>query len=314
MAQRLVARLCASIVASLGALAAGLSAPAGAAATQPAAVTLTASTGTVTLGSSVTFTAVVQGTSPAPSGGVAFLVAGAVACANASLTPSSAGASTASCTIPSVSGGTGWAAVAAVYSGDATYEPASSGIVVRLVGETSATTIASSANPVAPGSSLSYTARVSPSSAGGAVVFSDDGTPITGCAGAAGDAVTISSGAAVCTLAAGYATSGFHEITAHYEGAANHAPSTSTTLVQRAGSATTAASTTTLAVSETGRTGATSPVPTVGAPLGLLAVVTATSAPALGGTVTFLDDGTALPGCGAVPLAVAAGTSSGSAA
>lgn len=91
-----------------------------------------------------------------------------------------------------------------------------------------ATSLASSANPIRAGSPLSLTATVAPPPDSGSVTFTDGGAPISGCSGIA---VTVASaGRAVCHVV--FAHTGRHNLTASYSGDAFYAPSASKMLAE----------------------------------------------------------------------------------
>lgn len=83
------------------------------------------------------------------------------------------------------------------------------------------TTLDSSANPSTQGVAITFTATVSPASAGGTVAFKSDGGTVTGCA-----AQALTGGQASCTTSA--LPVGTHVITAEYGGDTNHNGSSGT--------------------------------------------------------------------------------------
>ncbi len=89
------------------------------------------------------------------------------------------------------------------------------------------TSVSSSANPVATGSPVTYTATVAPAPAndGGTVAFYDNGSLISSCS-----AKAVSSGRANCTVS--YASAGSHTIKAAYSGYADYGRSTSPPLTE----------------------------------------------------------------------------------
>jgi hypothetical protein len=112
----------------------------------------------------------------------------------------------------------------AVYSGDATHAPATSNAVTVVVKQdTTATTMTSSANPVAANGNVIYTAQVQGAhgAVAGTVRFFD-------AAAAMGSATLDGSGRAMLSVL--MATPGTHGITAVYAGDANSASSTSAEL------------------------------------------------------------------------------------
>ncbi len=99
--------------------------------------------------------------------------------------------------------------------------------VLTPVAASTATTVASSANPSIPGQAVTYTATVSPTDEGGSVAFADGGTPINGCTGQSLN----SSGEATCQVT--YTSTGSHTITAAYSGDSAYVGSTSAPLTQQ---------------------------------------------------------------------------------
>jgi large repetitive protein len=113
--------------------------------------------------------------------------------------------------------------VTVVYSGDASYSGSTSAAVVQTVNKAPSTiAAASSSNPSTFGQGVTFTAAVSPSSAGGTVQFLDGGAVI-------GTATVTSGVAALATSALG---AGTHSITAVYSGDASYSGSTSAALGQ----------------------------------------------------------------------------------
>jgi hypothetical protein len=98
-------------------------------------------------------------------------------------------------------------------------------IVIRAV---TATTVASSANPLVVGGQVTYTAAVSPVPDGGTVAFEDAGAAISGCGSQPVDTTT---GMASCQVS--YATTGSHAVTVIYSGDAAFTASTSARLGQQ---------------------------------------------------------------------------------
>lgn len=181
-----------------------------------------------TTNQAVTLTATVIGTAAVPAGTVAFANGGAVipGCASQPLTASSGDSATATCT-------TSFAAASSPESLTAAYAPSSASLAsstssptTLLVTQSSTTTSlsVSSATP-SVGSSVTYTATVTPGASGvvaptGTVQFLDGGTPISSC-----PAQSIGSGTVTCTTS--YAGGGSHAITAAYGGDGNFVGSTS---------------------------------------------------------------------------------------
>ena len=242
----------------------------------PTTTTLTSSVNPSTLGSSVTFTATVAGSSPTGSvnftdGGSSIASCAAVALASGKATCSTSGLAVATHSI------------VANYGGDANNAASASATLSQVVNKpASTTTLTSSVNPSTAGSSVTFTATVAGSSPTGSVNFTDGGSSIASCA-----AVALASGKATCT------TSGLavatHSIVANYGGDANNAASASATLSQVVNKP---ASTTTL-------TSSVNPS-TVGSSVTFTATV-AGSSPT--GSVNFTDGGSSIASCAAVALA-----------
>src|SRR5208282_3562106 len=116
--------------------------------------------------------------------------------------------------------------IVANYGGDANNAASASATLSQVVNAGgSTTTLASSANPSAVGSSVTFTATVAGSSPTGSVNFTDGGSSIAGCA-----AVALSSGKATCTTSGLAAAT--HSIVANYGGDANNQASASAALSQ----------------------------------------------------------------------------------
>jgi len=213
-----------------------------------------------TFGASVTFTATVT---PSTATGTVTFKDGSTTLGTGTLSSGRATYSTAT-----LSGGSH--SITAVYGGDSNYNASTSSTLTQTVNKANTTTtVASSANPSAYGSSVTFTATVTPSTATGTVTFKDGTTTLgTG---------TISSGTA------SYSTStlavGSHSIKATYSGDSNYNTSTSSTLTQ-----------TVKQPSSVALTSSANPAP-YGSALTFTASVTPSAAT---GTVTFYDGGTAL--------------------
>ena len=103
------------------------------------------------------------------------------------------------------------------------------GLLLNLTTQTQPTTTAlvSSVNPSAAGQAVTYTATVSPGPGGGTVAFTDNGSPIAGCAA---QPVSTSTGQATCHTTP--ATARAHNIVADFSGSGGFGASTSPTLTQ----------------------------------------------------------------------------------
>jgi hypothetical protein len=174
---------------------------------------VTSSLNPSTYGSSVKFTATVT---PSAATGTVTFKDGTKTLGTASLSAGTASYSTTTLTA-------GTHSITASYAGNTTYNTSTSSALSQTVNKVnSTTTVASSVNPSIYGSSVKFTATVTPSAATGTVTFKD-GTKTLGTG-------TISGGTA------SYSTStlavGSHSITASYAGDSNDNSSTSTTLTQ----------------------------------------------------------------------------------
>lgn len=172
----------------------------------------------------------------------------------------------------------------AVYSGDATNAPSTSAILTQTVNKApSAVALASSANPAAPGQSVTFTASVSPAQATGTIQFLDGSTALG----------TAPINAATAVLTVPSLAAGAHSITAVYRGDATYDVSTASLsqIVK-------AITSTSLSASNLS--------PIVGQPVTLTAAV---APPSATGTVQFLDGvsllGTASLAGGAASLTTA---------
>jgi uncharacterized protein YjdB len=224
-------------------------------------VTLTSSSNPSTYGNSVTFTATVT---PSAATGTVTFKDGSTTLGTGTLSSGKTTFSTSTLTVGSHS-------ITAAYGGDANYNGSTSSVLTQTVNKASTTvTLASSKNPSTFGTSVKFTATLSPSAAPGTVTFNDGSTALgTG---------TISSGKATFSIST--LTAGSHSITAAYAGGANYNSSTSAVLTQTVNKGTT---TTTLASSSN---------PSA---FGSSVTFTATVSPSTAtGTVTFNDGSTTL--------------------
>jgi hypothetical protein len=241
-------------------------------------------------GQTVTFTATVSSTSPAtgtPTGSVTFAVtgsSGAVACSRGNTVTLSGGSAT--CAITGVASQSTYS-VHASYSGDGNYSASTGAPLTQTVdlGATSVT-LGSSANPAANGQAVTFTATVASTSPAtgtptGTVTFT-----ATGSSGAvacnAGNTVTLSGGAATCTITV-LATQSTYSVHATYNGDSNYATSSASPLTQSVG---VGGTTTSLSSSAN---------PTVSGQSVTFTATVAVVAPATGipgGTVTFTVTGT----------------------
>jgi hypothetical protein len=228
--------------------------------------TLASSANPSAYGSSVTFTATVT---PTTATGTVTFTDGSTALGTGAL---SGGKATFSISTLA----TGSHSITASYGGDTNDNSGTSTALAQTINKTNTTvTLASSANPSAYGSSVTFTAAVTPTTATGTVTFTDGSTALGTGAISAGKATF-----SISTLAAGS-----HSITASYGGDTNDNSSTSTALAQ------------TVNKTNTTVTLASSPNPSAyGSSVTFTATVTPTTAT---GTVTFTDGSTTL-GTGAL--------------
>jgi serine protease len=198
-----------------------LDAGAAVAAAVGASTTLASSANPSTTGQAVTFTATVTGT--APTGSVSFSD-GAIAiagCASQALT-GSGDTRTATCVTSALALGTH--SIVATYGGDGNNPSTSSPPLSQVVtGPTTATTLASSANPSFPGAVVTFTATVTGVNPTGTVSFTDGAAAIATCSAVA-LAGSGNTRTAACTTSA--LAQGSHSIGAAYAGDAGNGPST----------------------------------------------------------------------------------------
>jgi len=288
-------RDCTTALCGAGIIDAG-AAVAAAATAGPAATTtaLVSSANPVSANVTLTLTATVTGAGP--TGTVNFTSDGTSigGCAAVPL-GGSGNTKTATCSTSTLS--VGVHSLVASYGGDAANSASSSAALSQVVNITGGTTtLATSANVITAGSSVTLTATVAGVAPTGSVNFKDGGTSIAGCSAApvTGSGNTRS---AVCSTSS--LSTGFHTILATYGGDAANTASTSNSVwvYVTPGSA---APTTTMVTSSL------NPAP-VGASVTLTATVTGT-APT--GNVNFTDGGSSIAGCSAVALAGSGNTRS----
>ena len=236
-----------------------------------------------TIGSNVTFTATVSGSSP--TGTVNFKDGStSISGCSAATLAGSGNIRTASCATAALAVGSH--SVTGAYSGDASNGASASSALTEVVNKSaSSTSASSSANPSSTGATVTFTASVTGFSPSGTVNFTDGGTSIGGC-----NAVALTGSGntrtAACSTAA--LTAGTHSIVASYAGDASNSISSSNTLSQ--------------AVNGSGSTTglATSLNPSVvGTSVTFTATVNGTSPT---GTVIFKDGSTSIAGCSAVAV------------
>ncbi|MGC2422757.1 MAG: FG-GAP-like repeat-containing protein [Nitrospirota bacterium] len=228
----------------------------------PAVTGVSSSTNLSTYGQSVTFTATV---SPSSATGTVNFMDGSTAFGGSTLSGGTATYSTSALSV-------GAHTITAVYGGDTNYAGSTSSGITQTVNKiTTTTTESSGQNPSAYGQSVTFTATVSPSTAG-TVTFMDGATTLgTG---------TLYSGTATFTTVA--LSVGSHTITAVYGGDTNDTGSTSSGITQTVNQAITATVTTV-------SSGSLNDTSSYGDSVTFTAKVKPTAAT---GTVTFMDGAT----------------------
>lgn len=245
----------------------------------------------------VTLTATVTSSGgSAPDGTVAFSAEGSVisGCSSQPLTPSGV-SGTATCTTSFTADGSPESLRAAFNPANGSGQAASTSSARSLTVDRAATTTAVAASDTEPvlGTSVTYTATVTPASAGpaqpsGTVAFMDGGSSISGCAAQP----LLGGSQATCSVP--YPAAGSHTITASYGADANFTGSTSPPA--------------TVTVQATPTTTALAPPSPSPASTNQAVTLTATVTPGITGasqptgTVAFLDGGAPISGCGAQPL------------
>ncbi|MBZ5529918.1 MAG: Ig-like domain repeat protein [Acidobacteriia bacterium] len=245
------------------------------------ALTLTAGTNPALVGDSLTFTASVAPASA--TGSVAFFDGATPISSDVPLVAGSA-----SLTISSLPAGTH--SITAQYSGDANFNAAASPALTQIVNSPKANAaitlvLSSGTNPSVFGAPLTFTARVTPASATGTVVFFDGPVAMSGNVPLVGGTASFSTSAL---------TAGTHSITAQYGGDGSFNGAVSTALVQNVAKAPTQVD-----LERGESTTALKP----GQPVTFIATITPASAT---GTVVFFDGTTAISG----PIPVSNGSAS----
>jgi len=193
----------------------------------PTTTVLVTSLNPSTVGSSVTFTATVSGSSP--TGTVDFRDGGATI-AGCGAQPLN-GAGQATCTTSSLGAGTH--SITAGYGGDAnnlaSVSPALSQVVNPAVVPSLTIVLASSLNPSRTGNAVTFTATVTGNAPTGVVRFTSNGANITGCFAVALTG-TGNTRTAACTTSS--LAMGIHRILAAYSGDANNAAASSAMYTQ----------------------------------------------------------------------------------
>jgi hypothetical protein len=229
----------------------------------------------------MTFTATLTSAASGTPAGTVTFVDGSTTLGTATLSPGVSGAVAA---LSTSSLAAGFHSLVAVYGGNGSFIGSSSASLGEMVQPVSTTTfLSSSANPAAPGQSVTFTATVSSGASGtpsGTVTFQDDST-VLGTASLSGTA----SGAQATFTTSSLAV-GSHAITAVYGGDSSFATSTSAILSEIISDGTTLDSTTTLDSSDF-QAGS-------GQVVTFTATVSGVDGGTATGTVTFQDGSTVL--------------------
>lgn len=175
-------------------------------------VSVSSSLNPSTAGAAITFTALV---SPSAATGTVQFLDGATVLGSATLSNG-----TASFTISTLAAGT--QAISAAYSGSATYNASTSIVLSEAVKANTSVALSSSLNPAIVGSSVTFTAAVTPSTATGTLQFLN-GATVIGSATLAGGSASFSTSSL---------SQGADFITASYGGDAADTASTSATLTE----------------------------------------------------------------------------------
>jgi hypothetical protein len=175
-------------------------------------VTLASSSNPSAYGSSVTFTATLSITT----------ATGTVTFKNGSTTLGTGTVSSGQATYSTSSLAVGSDSITASYGGDSNDNSSTSSTLTQVVEQASSVALASSVNPSLYGTTVTFTATVTPSAATGTVTFYDGSTAL--------GAATISSG--IATYGTSTLASGSNSITAVYGGSSTYSGSTSAVLTQ----------------------------------------------------------------------------------
>ena len=266
--------------------------------------TVTSSDLTAVTGQSITYTATVSATSPStgnPTGNVEFFDGGVAigTCTAKALTGTSS--DTATCVVSYASTTPSSHTITAQYLGSAgTYNASAvSPSITETVSAASTTTaIASSDTTAVPGQTITYTATVSVTapgtgtpSAADTLTFKDGASTITCGAGS----VAFNGTTATCTVVYASTTPATHSITAVFGGDANYSTSTSSTLTESVGKAST---TTAIASSDTTAV----PGQTITYTATVSVTAPGTGTPSAADTLTFKDGASTIT-CGAGSVA-----------
>ena len=240
---------------------------------QPTTATLTSSANPASLGTAVTFAAMVSNSLSVAATGTVTFFDGTKQIGSAALSATGVAAfSTSTLT-------TGSHSITAVYGGDDQNAAATTPALVESVKQLTTTALTSSLDPSVAGAAVTFTATVagplgSSTSPGGTVTFSDGATTL--------GQGTLNAGG-VATLAVSALASGQHNITANYSGDTSDLASQSVVLVQTVAKDTTTTSLT-----------ASNASVYAGVSVTFTSVVSRTDGMIPTGTVTFLDGGASI--------------------
>jgi hypothetical protein len=242
-------------------------------AVQPTTATLTSSANPATLGTAVTFTAVVSNSLPAAATGTVNFFDGTAQIGSAALNATGVAAFS----TPALTAGSH--SITAVYGGDSQNAAATSAALVESVKQLTTTALNSSQDPSVAGASVTLTAIVagpagSATTPSGTVTFFDGATTL---------GVGTLSAAGVATLATSTLAGGQHSITANYAGDTSDLASQSVVLIQTVAKD---ATTTSLATSNASVY--------AGISVTFTSIVSRADGAIPTGTVTFFDGATAI--------------------
>jgi hypothetical protein len=253
----------------------------------PTMTSLSSSANPSVTGQPLTYAASMTSSGGTPTGTVAF-TENATTIANCGAQPLTSGRAT--CTV--VYTGPGAHSISAVYSGDSNFATSISTLVQTVNQAATTTAVRPSANPLATGEPVIYTATITVSSPGsgspsGTVTFNDGGNAISACT-----AEALTSSTLMCGVT--YASVGSHTVTAVYSGDSNFLASS-----------TTAALTEVVNQATTSTTISSSANPSAAGQAVTYTATIAVAAPGTGdptGTVAFTDGNTTISGCGSSPV------------
>ena len=186
------------------------------------------------IGTSVTFTGTVSGSSPTGTVNFKDGSSSISGCAGVALS-GSGNIRTANCATAALAAGNH--SITAAYSGDVSNSASTSSAITQTVNNTTTTTttLTSSRNPSSFGASVTFTVTVTGSIPSGTVAFTDGGAAMSGCRSAALSG-TGNTKTAICVTSA--LSVGTHNIVGRYSGDARNPASSSATLSQSVSSTT----------------------------------------------------------------------------